>query len=206
MVFMLVFLSACQSAGDKASGEPLDTSATTTDDSVSAMEDPDPTDTIAATGYATYCSSPRTIDLIRKTLSTTLLKDDLTEIPMNERKFRFHEFDLNEDGQNEILVGFTGTYFCGTGGCNAVLLSATGVPITTFTVTEFPVMVAANRTDGWHDLIIESHGKYYDVKYQKESNAYPSNPSVQPEFKGRIASQSPALLEPAAACPSVSFN
>lgn len=147
-----------------------------------AMVDPDPTDTIPAGSYGINSSSIKTADLIRLTLND-LYKDDLAKnfIDDNSKKFIFFEYDLNEDEKKEILVGLTGGYFCGTGGCTQLLLDDRGNVITQFSVSGNPVVIDTNKTNGWKVLFIYSGGKYRIVKYNGKT--YPFNPSTLAELK-----------------------
>ncbi len=146
------------------------------------MVDPDPTDTIPAERYGINSSNPKTADLVRLTIKD-LYKDDLAKNVIDDysKRFIFFEYDLNEDGNKEILVGFTGPYFCGTGGCTQLLLDNQGNVITTFSVSDYPVIIDTNKTNGWKDLFIYSGGKNRIVKF--DGKKYPSNPSTLPELK-----------------------
>jgi hypothetical protein len=146
------------------------------------MADPDPTDSIPAGQYGTNSSNPKTAELVRLTLNN-LYKDDLTKnfIEDFSKKFIFFECDINDDGKKEILVGLTGPYFCGTGGCTQLLLDDQGKVITTFSVSGNPVIIDTRKTNGWKDLFIWSGGKNRIVKF--DGKTYPSNPSILPELK-----------------------
>jgi hypothetical protein len=157
------------------------------------LEDPDTTDTIPASAYPANASSKATADLIRKSLVDSILKADLASMDSSARKFVFSEIDLNADGQNEIFVGFTGSYFCGSGGCTIMLLDSKGQVITQFTVSEYPVIVDNNKTNGWSDLIINSNGNNHLMKF--DGKKYPSNPSVQPVFKMTPGDSLPRVLD-----------
>jgi hypothetical protein len=148
----------------------------------SQMVDPDPTDTIPAERYGINSSNPKTADLVSLTIKD-LYKDDLAKNVIDDysRKFIFFEYDLNEDGNKEIFVGFTGPYFCGSGGCTQLLLDNQGNVITTFSVSDYPVVIDNNKTNGWKDLFIYSGGKNRIVKF--DGKKYPSNPSVLPALK-----------------------
>lgn len=162
---------------------PIDATAVVVDTvTTEAMVDPDPTDTIPAGSYGINSSSIKTADLIRLTLKD-LYKDDLAKnfIDDNSKKFIFFEYDLNEDGKKEILVGLTGGYFCGTGGCTQLLLDNQGNVITQFSVSGNPVLIDTNKTNGWKDLFIYSGSKYRIVKFNGKT--YPTNPSTLPELK-----------------------
>ncbi|MCS4436865.1 hypothetical protein [Aquiflexum gelatinilyticum] len=144
--------------------------------------DPDPTDTIPGNLYGINSSAKETAELVRKTVQT-LFKDDLDKDIIDEysRKFIFFEYDLNEDGNKEIMVGFTGPYFCGSGGCTLIILDREGNVITQFTVSDYPVVIDNTKSNGWKDLFILSGGKYRIVKF--DGKTYLSNPSMQPELK-----------------------
>lgn len=175
-------ITACKKEA-KPEESTADTTAVAVDSSkAEAMVDPDPTDTIAAGSYGINSSSLKTADLIRLTLKD-LYKDDLAKnfIDDNSKKFIFFEYDLNEDGKKEILVGLTGGYFCGTGGCTQLLLDDQGNVITQFSVSGNPVVIDTNKTNGWKDLFIYSGSKYRIVKFNGKT--YPSNPSILPELK-----------------------
>ncbi|CAN1528606.1 hypothetical protein MCETHM1_01316 [Flavobacteriaceae bacterium] len=167
----------------KTSESTTDTTTVVVDTSkANKMVDPDPTDTIPAERYGINSSNPKTADLVRLTI-TDLFKDDLAKNIIDDysKKFIFFEYDLNEDGNKEILVGFTGPYFCGSGGCTQLLLDNQGNVITTFSVSEYPVIIDTHKTNGWKDLFIYGGGKNRIVKF--DGKKYPSNPSVQPALK-----------------------
>lgn len=162
---------------------PIDSTTVVVDTvKTEAMVDPDPTDTIPAGSYGINSSNLKTADLIRLTIKD-LYKDDLAKnfIDDNSKKFIFFEYDLNEDGKKEILVGLTGGYFCGTGGCTQLLLDNQGNVITQFSVSGNSVVIDTNKTNGWKDLFIYSGSKYRIVKFNGKT--YPSNPSILPELK-----------------------
>jgi hypothetical protein len=144
--------------------------------------DPDPTDTIPGNLYGINSSSKETSELVRKTVQD-LFKDDLDKNIIDEysRKFIFFEYDLNDDGNKEIMVGFTGPYFCGSGGCSPMILDSKGNVITQFSVSDYPLVIDNTQSNGWKDLFIMSDGKYRIVKF--DGKKYPSNPSMQPELK-----------------------
>lgn len=144
--------------------------------------DPDPTDTIPGNLYVINSISKETAELVKRTVQT-MFKDDLDKEIIDEysRRFIFFEYDLNEDGEKEIMVGFTGPYFCGSGGCTQMILDREGKVITQFTVSDYPVVIDNTKSNGWKDLFILSGGKYRIVKFDGKS--YPSNPSMQPELK-----------------------
>jgi hypothetical protein len=122
-----------------------------------------------------------TLHLVKLSLSK-MFKDDLSKNLIDEqsRKFKVFEHNINEEPKKEIFVGLTGPYFCGSGGCTVLLLNPEGELITKFTVTEYPLLIADTFTMGWKDLILHSQGKDHLMKFN--GKAYPSNPSIQPDY------------------------
>ncbi len=118
----------------------------------------------------------KAVELIRKQLNV-LLKSDLPALTKDDRYFYYEEFDLNNDKKNEYFVGFSNSYFCGSGGCSGYILNNDGSVINKFTVTDFPISVTTSSTEKFYDLIFESGGKFHLLKMK--SGKYPSNPSVQ---------------------------
>ncbi|MXV52108.1 hypothetical protein GS399_14110 [Pedobacter sp. HMF7647] len=153
--------------------------------------DSDITDSVPGLQYDTNTSSQTTADLVRNSLQE-IFKSDLNSIPENERKFIFYETDLNDDGKKEIFVGFTGTYFCGSGGCQALILSPEGKKISSFSVVDYPFTIYPGKTKGWHDLVVRSGGADRLLKWN--GNKYPFNPSVEPKSKGLPTDDAPRAL------------
>lgn len=150
--------------------------------------------TVPAAAYKPDTNNEETVNLVRLKL-TAMLKEDLSKNIVSEasRKFILFEYDLNDDGKKEIFVGLTGPYFCGSGGCTFLLLDHEGKQVTRFTVTDYPVVIAATKTKGWKDLILSSAGKNHLMKFN--GTAYPSNPSIQPVFDGHPGDELPRLLD-----------
>lgn len=145
--------------------------------------DPDPTDTIPAGAYGINSSNSATATIVRGFLQQTYAADlSKNSIDDYSRKFIFFEHDLNGDGTKEIFVGLNGPYFCGSGGCSQFILDATGNKIAYFTVSDYPVVIDTNKTNGWHDLFIPSNGKLRIVQFDGKTYA-PSNPSLAKELK-----------------------
>ena len=145
------------------------------------VPDPDPTDQIAGDQYLIDASSAETDDLVRARL-TQLHTEDLkiNVVDSLSRKFIFFEFDLNGDGSKEIFVGLTGPYFCGSGGCTQFILNAQGEVISRFTVSDYPVVISTDKSNGWFDLFMQSNGNFHTVKFDGKS--YPGNPSILPKL------------------------
>jgi hypothetical protein len=183
---------ACNSATTESDTGTSDSAASKTVDTL-LLQDPDKTDTVPAAAYPANASNMATAAVVRASLVDSIFKKDLSFIDSAQRKFVFSEYDLNGDGTQEIFVGFTGSYFCGTGGCTVLLLTAKGHPITQFSVTDYPIIIDSKKTNGWNDLILYSNGKNHLVKFNGKK--YPSNPSVLPVFKAIPGDGLPRVLD-----------
>lgn len=116
--------------------------------------------------------------------------------PEQEIRYYYNRVDLNSDGNFEAIVHLVGPSICGTGGCNTLILQpAKGGYrlVSTITVTSTPVIVSAQRTKGWNDLIFYVVGggitRGYYVALRFNGRTYPDNPTVLPALgpKARIA-------------------
>ncbi|WP_343617538.1 hypothetical protein [Flavobacterium sp.] len=132
------------------------------------------------------------VELIRKQLKV-LLKNDLKAISKEDRYFYYEAFDLNNDQNNEYFVGFSNSYFCGSGGCSGYILNTDGSLINSFTVTDFPILVTTSTTEKFYDLLIKSDGLYHLVKMK--NGKYPSNPSIEEKWKGDVPKESTKVLD-----------
>ena len=147
------------------------------------LVDPDPDDGVPPERYSPHNSNIEVAAKIRSFLTKNLLKDDLKLMEKNDRKFQYEEVDLNGDGENEYLVGFKNSYFCGSGGCTYYLLHNDGSVITVFTVAHAPfIALIVSKTNGWKDLLVKSDGSLRHLKF--DGKTYPANPSVVQKFIG----------------------
>lgn len=182
--FLIAFVSALVFAGCRSSGGGQSSAATNsvvTDTTGETQLDPDTTDTIPVQFYDTSTFRKVAVDTVRAGLQKRYA-DDLSKniIDSLSRRFIIFEHDLNDDGVKEIFVGFSGPYFCGSGGCTFLIMDSAGKVITQFSVSEYPVIIANSKTNGWHDLIITSNHKNHVMRFN--GTKYPSNPSIQPVF------------------------
>lgn len=134
----------------------------------------------------------KVVELIRKQLSVLLAKD-IPVMTKDERFFYYDTFDLNDDKKEEYFVGFANPYFCGSGGCSGYILNNDGSLMNSFSVTEFPVFVAPTSSGKFKNLIFKSKNTLHYMKMK--NGKYPSNPSVQENWKGDIPAQSPVILD-----------
>jgi hypothetical protein len=182
----VLILYSCQNKNDQNKTKPNNIIKTIAEDTLSK--------TVA--GTADLSNSPvkddKTVRLIQKQLQV-LLKKDLPAMSKEDRYFYYEAFDLNNDQKNEYFVGFSSSYFCGSGGCSGYILSNDGTLINSFTVTDFPIHITTSTTENFYDLIIESGGKFYQIKMK--NGKYPSNPSVQEKWKGEIPKESTKVLD-----------
>ncbi len=175
----LVFLCSCTNieSADKAA-KVISQVSENTSVGITAT-DPDTTDNYPAGSHGINSSSIETASKTRSRLQQ-LFKDDLEKslIDDNSRRFVFFEYDLNGDSLKEILVGFTGMYFCGSGGCTIYLFDNQLNVNTIFTVSDYPVVIDRSRSNAWNDLFIYSAGKHHIMRF--DGKKYPANPSVEP--------------------------
>jgi len=154
-------------------------------------------DTLSKTvgGTANLSDAPsrddKAVELIRKQLNI-LLEKDLPVMTKADRFFYYQAFDLNNDDKNEYFVGFSNSYFCGSGGCSGYILNNDGSLINRFSVTDYPILIANTSTENFSDLIIESNGEFHIVRMK--DGKYPSNPSVQEIWKGVTPKESTKVL------------
>lgn len=70
-------------------------------------------------------------------------------------RYVYARVDLNGDQKPEVLVYLLGSIFCGTGGCDLLLLTeARGgyALLNRFSTSRLPVFVSSQRTAGWNEL------------------------------------------------------
>ncbi|TMM29078.1 hypothetical protein FDT66_11870 [Polaribacter aestuariivivens] len=108
------------------------------------------------------------------------LKSDVNILTENDRKFQLAEVDLNNDGKKEIFINFITPYFCGSGGCNMLLLDANFKIITKFSVMQTPLFLQKETTNNWKNMLIRSGESFRQLVYK--NGKYPSNPSVVKKY------------------------
>jgi len=129
--------------------------------------------------FVVQSTDQQTANNLKNFLSLDYLKDDISLLQSQDRKFQFYRVDLNADGNMEIFVRFMGPYFCGSGGCTFLLLDKYGEIITRFSVTRAPIFVESTKVNGWSVLLVKDAGVFKELTY--ENGSYPSNPSVLPK-------------------------
>jgi hypothetical protein len=106
---------------------------------------------------------------------------------LQKTRYYYDRVDLNGDGNAEALVYLSGSYTCGSGGCMMLVLTPAGQRyqmVSKMTLVQAPVIVSAEKSAGWNDLVLEVSGggaeKHY-ARMQFDGSAYPGNPSTAPE-------------------------
>lgn len=106
-------------------------------------------------------------------------------------------FNLDGQGGDETIVLLVGPYWCGSGGCDALVLRDTGAGydiVMQSSVTSAPIGVLATSTNGWRDLFVQVGGGGLPagaVAMRYDGTGYPSNPTVDGDplpagFKGKV--------------------
>lgn len=129
--------------------------------------------------FVVQSTDQQTADNIKKFLVNDYLKDELSLLSANDRKFQYYKIDLNADGKDEIFVRFMSSYFCGSGGCTFLLLDQYSEIITRFSVTRAPIFVEPSKVNDWSLLLVKDAGVFKELIF--EDGSYPSNPSVLPK-------------------------
>lgn len=98
---------------------------------------------------------------------------------------------LNGRGPREAVILIDGPGYCGSGGCNIEVFRETVNGhfrlVSRHTLCRDQIYVSWNEHYGWRDLVIQVSGGGAAAGKRTlihNGNAYPLNPSVQPEFKG----------------------
>ncbi len=95
--------------------------------------------------------------------------------------------DLNGDGQPEAIVHLAGSGWCGSGGCETLILVRDGDSwrlLTMIAITNPPIRVLARRSNGYRSIgvWVQGGGTHpgYEAELRFDGKAYPSNPTVPP--------------------------
>ncbi len=95
--------------------------------------------------------------------------------------------DLNADGRAEAVVYLIGRKWCGTGGCNTLILTPEGGSwriVSKIAITRPPIRVLADMSNGWRNIGVWVQGggiqPGYEAELRFDGKNYPGNPSVPP--------------------------
>jgi hypothetical protein len=107
--------------------------------------------------------------------------------------------DLNNDGKPEAIVYLISKEWCGSGGCNTLILTRDDDSwriVTNITITRPPIRVLRKTSNGWHDLSVWVQGggiqPGYEAELQFNGKTYPRNPSTPPAR--RLAGEVPGEI------------
>ena len=107
-----------------------------------------------------------------------------------EQDSRYSAAAVSLDGKpkHQILVYVSGQWWCGSGGCTALVLEPEGSSfrvITRFTLVWLPIRILSSTSNGWHDIVMIVHGggiiPGYLAILRFNGHSYPSNPSMAPK-------------------------
>jgi uncharacterized protein YecT (DUF1311 family) len=95
--------------------------------------------------------------------------------------------DLNGDGKAEAIVYLVSNEWCGSGGCNTLILARDGDSwriITNMTVTQLPIRVLTKSSHGWRSIGVWVQGGSilpgYEAEMDFDGKTYPANPTAPP--------------------------
>ena len=145
----------------------------------------------------TFANAQEVDPAITEKIKQTLAKN-YGKTPAEDRSFIYNAIDLNDDGKNEYIVGLTGKTFCGSAGCNMLVLNNKFGINTKMTIVQFPVYVGApgtkEVTKGYSNIYVSTKGIGY-VKMAWNGNKYPTNPSLATKASEGIISGKFAFLD-----------
>jgi hypothetical protein len=114
-----------------------------------------------------------------KNIKKALIEHFKEELPSYETAY----FDLNSDGIKDAFIYVNHRDWCGSGGCTSFVFVGTKqgyIYQSKSMITYKPILVTANKTNGWYDLIVNTGG-IGNVVLAFDGEKYPLNPSTQPK-------------------------
>jgi hypothetical protein len=106
--------------------------------------------------------------------------------PDYEANYFAGRFDLNGDGQDEVVAYLAGPMVCGTGGCTVFVLTPSGSGyslVGRISVAQTPIRVSPRVANGWRNLVIAIRGggsQSANAELEFDGASYASNPTVPP--------------------------
>lgn len=93
---------------------------------------------------------------------------------------------LRDGGKPQVLVLLEGSYFCGSGGCMALILDSAPfyALLARFTLMNPEWLVTRQKHHGWRDIVVRVSGGGAKPCYTVlafDGKTYPENPSTAPE-------------------------
>lgn len=94
---------------------------------------------------------------------------------------------LRDDNTRQVIVYLIGGAWCGSGGCQTLILVPEGssfTVLTKMTAVQQPIRVLDTKSNGWRDLGVWVQGggnqRGYEARLSFNGKEYPSNPTVPP--------------------------
>lgn len=140
---------------------------------------PEPTASAEASEAAAEATPMSAEDWIRANHKDALSTD------LGKLQYATAETDLDGDGMPEVLVYLGGPMFCGTGGCNLVVLKRQDgdlIQVSETTVVQLPVGVLDSKSHGWRDLAVSVSGGGMTEGVSRlrfTGRGYPANASAE---------------------------
>lgn len=116
--------------------------------------------------------------------------------PVIDQDLRYSAASVSLDGgaKRQYLVYIASRWWCGSGGCAALLVEPQGVSsfrvIERFTLARLPIRILPSKTHGWHDLTMPVAGggiiHRYTALLRFNGQRYPSNPSMAPKLPEKL--------------------
>lgn len=106
----------------------------------------------------TSANEKNAVDTMAKAIAEDLIKK---ECYGTNSTYEIHTDDLNFDGQDEVLIFYWGSCFCGTGGCNTQVYQKINDSlhvIGEFTLTRVPFYLVKKPDHNWKDIVFFSNG------------------------------------------------
>jgi len=125
-------------------------------------------------------------------------------------RYVYGRLDLDGDGRDEVFVYLLGSIFCGTGGCNLLLLESAEEGyslVNDFPISRLPVIVSEQRTEGWNDIFRPESGggapptfvkHTFDGERYVERERMPAEPTPEGTevLRGELSYEAAIPLEP----------
>lgn len=105
-----------------------------------------------------------------------MFNKELEIMTPDDRSFQLYKVNLDTDPGEEVFIRFMSPYFCGTGGCNFLLLDEDLDLVTRFTVLNPPLFIEPVLKNNWKVILVKSEGEWKELAFQ--GDGYPTNPSV----------------------------
>lgn len=106
--------------------------------------------------------------------------ETLPENPNGYPPYIYGTADLNNNGEDEILILMQNQDYCGSGGCTGFVFDNKKQQVAKFTVMDRPILLGNETHLGWHDIIAYSDGAMHTLRYSEDG--YPLNTSTAPIF------------------------